>query len=63
MGANRMILTDCYSLKLIGTANSTSAENEIAAVSKAVTGAKFGSTFVARTSCFVHPEEHLGLHK
>ena len=58
-----MILTDCYPLKLSGTANSTSAENETAAASKAVAGVKFGSTFVARTSCFVHPEEQLGLHK
>jgi len=54
-----MLLTDCYSLKLSGTANSTSAENKTAAASKAVPGAKFGSTFVARTSCFVHPEEQL----
>jgi len=44
-------------------ANSTSTENKTAAVSKAVAGAKFGSTFVARTSCFVHPEEQLGLRK
>ena len=58
-----MLLTDCYPLKLIGMANSTSTENETAAVSKAVRGAKFGSTFVARTSHFVHPEEQLGLHK
>jgi len=58
-----MLLTDCYSLRLIGTANSTSAENETAAVSKAVASAKFGSTFVAKTSCFGHPEEQLGLHK
>ena len=58
-----MLLTDCYLLKLIGMANSTSRENETAAFSKAVRGAKFGSTFVARTSCFVHPEEQLGLRK
>ena len=58
-----MLLTDCYQLKLSGTANSTSAENETAVASKAVAGAKFESTFVARTSCFVHPEEQLGLHK
>jgi len=58
-----MVLPDCYPLKLSGTANSTSAENETAAASKAVAGAKFGSTFVARTSCCVHSEEQLGLHK
>jgi len=58
-----MILTDCYPLRLTGMANSTSAENETVAVSKAVAGVKFGSTFVVRTSCFVHPEEQLGLHK
>jgi len=50
-----MLLTD--------GANSTSAENETAAASKVVPGAKLGSTFVARTSCFVHPKEQLGLHK
>ena len=61
IGADRMLLTDCYPLKLIGTANNTSRENETAAVSKAVAGAKFGSAFVARTSCFVHPEEQLRL--
>ena len=58
-----MLLTDCYPLKLSGTANSTSAENKTVVVFKAVAGEKFGSTFVARTSCFVHPEEQLGLHK
>ena len=58
-----MLLTDCYPLKLIGVANSTSTENETAAVSEAVAGAKFGSTFLVRTSCFVHPEEQLGLRK
>ena len=58
-----MLLTDCYPLKLIGTANSTSRENETAAVCKAVTGAKFGSAFVARMSCFVHTEEQLRLRK
>ena len=63
MAAGRILLTDCYPLTLIGMTNSTSTENEHAAVSKAVAGAKFGSTFVARTSCFVHPEEQLGLHK
>ena len=31
---DRMLLTDCYSLTLIGRANSTSTENEEAAVSK-----------------------------
>ena len=61
VGADRMLLTDCYLLKLSGIANSTSVKNETAAVSKA--GVPFGSTFVARTSCFVHPEEQLGLHK
>jgi len=44
-------------------ANSTSTENEEAAGSKAVAVAKSVSTFAARTSCFVHPEEQLGLHK
>jgi len=58
-----MLLTDCYPLKLSGTANSTSAENETAAASKGVARAKFGSNSVARTSCFVHPEEQLGLRK
>ena len=58
-----MLLTDCYPLKLIGTANNTSRENETAAVSKAVAGAKFGSAFHARRSCFVHPEEQLQLRK
>ena len=54
-----MLLTDCYPLKLIGMANSTSRENETAAVSKAVAGAKFGSTllqgrralFILRNNC------------
>jgi len=36
-----MLLTDCYPLKLSGTDNSTSAENETAAASKAVAAAKF----------------------
>jgi len=44
-------------------ANSTSTENEKVAMSKVVAGAKFGSTFVARMSGFVNPEEQLGLHK
>ena len=44
MGADRMLLTDCYLLKLSGVASSTSAKNETAAVSKAVPGAKFGSS-------------------
>jgi len=60
MSADRMLLTNCYPLNLIGMANGASAENEKAAFSKAVAGAKFGSTFVARTSRFVHPEERLG---
>jgi len=34
MGAGRMLLPDCYPLKLIGMANSTSTGNEQAAVSK-----------------------------
>jgi len=34
MGPDRMLLTDCYPLILIGMANSTSTENEKAAVSK-----------------------------
>ena len=59
IGADRMLLTGCYPLKLIGTANNTRRENETAAVSIAVAGTKFGSAFVARTSCFVHPEEQL----
>jgi len=63
MGTARMLLTDCYPLKLIPMAKSTSTESEEAVDSNAVAGAKFGSTFVARTSCFVHPEEQLGLHK
>jgi len=37
-----MILTDCYPLKLIGMANSTSAENETAVVSKAATVRNLG---------------------
>ena len=59
MGADRMLLTDCYLLKLSGTANNTSAKNETAAVSEAVAGAKFGSTllqgrralFILRNNC------------
>jgi len=58
-----MLLTDCYPLKLSGTANRTSEENKTVVASKAVAGVKFGSTSVARTSCFVLPEEQLGLHK
>ena len=38
MGADRMIFTDCYPLKLIGMSNSTSADEE-ASVTKAVAGA------------------------
>ena len=62
-GRRRTLPTDCYLLKLIGMANSTSTENEKVAMSKVVAGAKFGSTFVARMSGFVNPEEQLGLHK
>jgi len=47
MGADRMLLTDSCLLKLIGTANSSSTENE-GAGSKAVVVAKSVSTFVAR---------------
>jgi len=47
-----MLPTDCYLLKLSGTANSTSAKNETAAVSKAVAGAKFGSIGTAQKSVY-----------
>ena len=49
-----MLFTDCYLLKLSGPANSTSAKNETAAFSKAVTGAKFGSTLLeGRRALFI----------
>jgi len=63
MASGGMLLTDCDLLTLTGMTNSTSKDNEHAAFSKAVAGAKLGSTYVARTTCFVHPEEQLGLHK
>jgi len=62
MGAGRVLLTDYYPLTLIGMANRP-VQKRAGGDFKAVAGAKCWSTFVARMSCFVHPEEQSGLHR